>query len=894
MSLAPGTRLGAYEISEQLGAGGMGEVYRARDTTLGRDVAIKILPASMAADPDRLARFEREAQTLAALNHPHIGHIYGVERTGSEGSGSSRAIVMELIEGEDLSQRIARGALPLDEALAIARQIADALESAHDSGIVHRDLKPANIKVRGDGTVKVLDFGLAKAVEQSQTPGSRPSLATLTSPAMMTGAGMILGTAAYMAPEQAKGRPVDRRADIWAFGVVLYEMLFGAPLFAREDVSETLAAVLTSAPDLQRLPPSTPDRVRRLLARCLAKDPRKRLDSCAVIRFELDEALSEPVTTPAGSRSRGWSIAAAALLGVLGLAGGWALGRRGAQPAIADEVIRFNIRLDGGATPGDGPGSPLAFSPDGRRIAFLAVDAKGERSIALRALDTPAVSFVPHTKDGSQPFFSPDGQSLAFTAGNRLNRVSFLGGTVTTILEGNVPQAGSVWGPDDWITYSNGSDLFRVAAAGGTPELVAKGENGARLRWPALASDGRTLALTIIDEAEVPALAFLALESRKLTRLAIEGMSPHFVGRDRLVWAELAANVVTARVDAEANEVLEAPQRIAAGVRTGPARVAKLAMARTGSFAYLSGGDVQREVVLYGTDGVARPIGLPQRPYSWARLSPDNRRIAIEIEQATSAMIGVNTLPRDIWTADLATGSLIRITSEGRNYRPVWTSDGRDVVYRTVTGEKSEWRRQRADGSGSVETLLDRGEELEIAADGRIAVYQIGDARAANGGDLWVGELANLKAARPLVATRFDETSAALAPRGNLLAYVSNEAGQPDVYVRGLDDNSPKWRVSRGGGAWPRWSADGQRLYFRSAEGIIVAEIHTGAAQVVGPLRQIAVIDPLGGAPQFDVLSDGRLLSIQYQVRVPEISVVLNWFDQPQAGGTSSGARRSR
>jgi hypothetical protein len=486
LSLTPGTRIGVYQIASQIGVGGMGEVYQATDTNLKRQVAIKVLPASVTVDTDRLARFQREAEVLAALNHPNIAAIYGLEKTPD-----FTAIVMELVEGEDLLERIARGAIPIDEALPIAKQIAEALEAAHEQGIIHRDLKPANIKVRPDGTVKVLDFGLAKAMEPAA--GSSPSVSmspTITTPAM-TQAGMILGTAAYMSPEQAKGRAADRRSDVWAFGVLLCEMLTGQRAFKGEDVSDTLAAILRSEPDWTALPAATPQLIRRLLRRCLEKDRKRRLDSAAAARLEIDEALAAPsvvdgaAAQPAPVPRSTWSRAVAwAAVGAL--ATGLSLGFLYLRQAPIERLLRYTV-----AAPENSTVHSFALSPDGRYITIAAA-VNGTRQLWLRPLDALQAQPIPGTEDATFPFWSPNSRDIGFFAHGRLKRIAARGGPAQSVCDAQDGRGGS-WNRDDVIVFapSSGSRsaIQRVAAKGGVPSDVTK--TSGDYRYPVFLPDGR-------------------------------------------------------------------------------------------------------------------------------------------------------------------------------------------------------------------------------------------------------------------------------------------------------------------------------------------------------------------------------------------------------------------
>ena len=504
MAVSPGTRIGPYDIVAPLGAGGMGEVYRARDTKLGREVALKILPEAFASDPDRLMRFEREARTLASLNHPHIAQVYGIED-----SGATRALVMELVAGEDLSARIARGPIPLDEALPIARQIAEALEAAHEAGIIHRDLKPANIKLRDDGTVKVLDFGLAKALDVA--PDALGDGATITSPAM-TMRGVILGTAAYMAPEQAKGKPVDRRADIWAFGCVLYEMLTGRRTFKGDDLTDTLTAVLRDEPDWTALPAETPPPVRALLRRCLQKDPRQRLPHVGIVRLDLAESVaggaalesgSAPPSSPPMTRPR-WRERLAWGLVLVAAAAALAMGMRPGERAVADPPLRFTVETPEGVRLVTRSTVYLAVSPNGQQLAFVGQDERGEGALWVHAFGTGRARLLDGTQGALHPFWSPDARHLAFAAAGSLKRIDLQSGAVQTVCELRRAVDGfgmGTWSRDDVILFSDGA-LYQVRASGGVPEPATSVDDGAgdfRHNRPHFLPDGRHFVFSAIN-----------------------------------------------------------------------------------------------------------------------------------------------------------------------------------------------------------------------------------------------------------------------------------------------------------------------------------------------------------------------------------------------------------
>ena len=499
MKLDAGTRLGPYEIHCALGAGGMGEVYRARDTRLGRDVAVKILSSSVVHDPDRVARFQREAQVLAALNHPHIAHIYGLEDAGGE-----LALVMELVGGETLADRIAHGPIPLDEALPIARQIADALEAAHEQGIVHRDLKPSNISIRSDGTVKVLDFGLAKLAAPAEGRADASLNPTITSPALMTGVGMILGTAAYMSPEQARGQPADKRADVWAFGCVLYEMLTGRRAFGAEEVSDTLAMVLMKEPDWLLLPPAIPASIRTLLRRCLEKDRKRRLPDIGAARLEIDETLSAPLSSQQSvaaktSRPRGQYLAWGAAALAIAMAIGISVVHFAEPRPEPTRSIRFQVSAPPDVTLANDFGLDPALSPDGRRLAFRVVSGAGSAfSLAVRAFDTDDARQLPGTNGGASPFWSPDSRFIGFVADGKLKKIDPTGGPPQVICDvGPTGFGGGTWNEDGIIVFAGpAGPLFRVPAGGGTPAPLTKldaAKKEIRHAQPWFLPDGRHL-----------------------------------------------------------------------------------------------------------------------------------------------------------------------------------------------------------------------------------------------------------------------------------------------------------------------------------------------------------------------------------------------------------------
>ena len=695
MPLTPGTRLGSYEIVAPLGAGGMGEVYRARDTQLKRDVAIKVLPAAFSTDSDRLARFQREAELLATLNHPHIAAIYGLERTGTD-----TALVLELVDGETLAERIARGPIPLDEAIPIARQIADALESAHDRGIIHRDLKPANVKVRPDGTVKVLDFGLAKALD-AEAEGSGDgahgaSLSpTMTSPAM-TRLGIILGTAAYMSPEQARGRPADRRSDVWAFGCVLYEMLTGSSIFGSEDVSDTLAAVLRAEPDWNALPTDTPPRIRLLLQRCLRKDPRRRLPHIGAARLELDDATGAadnaapsrdvPPLSARAPLTRGWAagLVAAALAGAV-IAGAvvWQL------TSNAPDSRRYVHHLGSESFTRTGR-HILSVSGAARRVAYVA-----DSQIYLLNADDPIARPIAGTKvDPIFPTFAPDGESIAFFAEGEIRRIPIGGGTAVPVTRATV-EFGMSWG-NDAIVYAQRDGIWRVPDIGGTAELIVKGAAGnERMHAPQLLPDGRSVLFTVAtlsigvgagdtwDDAPIVVQSLSGGDRKEVAH----GAYPRYVSSGHLVYAS-GSTLFARRFDLAKLEATGTAVPVQTGIQRAvgpPTGIAHYAISEEGTLAYI-GGNVEDEVDLVVIDrsGGTRILQNSTGTSLLPRVSPDGTRVAVQRGRGALA---------NIWIYDISRAQWRQITSAG-GAKPVWQRSGRDGRF---THDRAKWE---AHGSG--------------------------------------------------------------------------------------------------------------------------------------------------------------------------------------------------
>jgi Tol biopolymer transport system component len=819
-----GTRLGSYEITAKLGEGGMGEVYRGTDTKLKREVAIKVLPAAFTEDAERLARFEREAQLLAQLHHPNIASIFGLEE-----SAGVRALVMELVEGPTLAERVASGPLPLDDALGIARQIAEALEEAHEKGIVHRDLKPQNVKLTAGGKVKVLDFGLAKALE---LPGGSSSVAdaarppTLMNSPTLTAAGtqlgVILGTAAYMAPEQAAGVAVDRRADVWAFGVVLYEMLSGRRLFEGETVSHVLAGVLKDEPDYSALPASTPRRIVDLVRRCLRKKPRERLQSIGDARLLIDEVLADPrgddppAATPAaipagGAGKAAWAVAAfgvaaAALFGFL-----WLKAPRPGEPARTIHAALV-------APPQTGFGDTFALSPDGRRLVFSAFDQKTRTGgLWLRDLDRGEATRLPSTDGGEMAFWSPDGSQLGFFAEGKLKRLELRGGTAQTICDAPTPRGGA-WGPDGRIILAPSFrvGLSVVPARGGTPQPLTtldEARHEKSHRFPVFLPGGKKI-LFLAQTAEAGArqdesgIEALDLASGQRQRLVSTNSSPLFSpSGEILFWREgvlLAQHFDPATLTLSGDAVA-----VASPVAFTQNEQVLASISTEGTLVYRAG---QRgtfsSIVWLGRDGVGKQVILDQGLFVDFALSHDGKRLAYSNNSEGQGST-------DLWIYDPERGASIRLTfEEGGDRYPVWSPDDRFVYYANDHENDGTIFRRSSDGTGAPERIGSTPEGIwPLAVPGDARWMVVGAMVAKTGFDLLRFDLETTKVS-PLIDTPFQDQDPALSPDDRLLAYASEQSGRWEVYVQALQGQSGRWQISTEGGVRPRWRRDGKELFY--------------------------------------------------------------------------------
>ncbi|HEY4229035.1 MAG TPA: protein kinase [Thermoanaerobaculia bacterium] len=856
MTLISGTRLGPYEILSPLGAGGMGEVYRARDAKLNRDVAIKVLPESVAQDAERLARFQREAQVLAALNHAHIAAIYGIEK-----SGDLEALVLELVEGDTLAERIAAGPIPVDEALAIARQIAEALEAAHDKGIIHRDLKPANVKITPDGRVKVLDFGLAKALHRdgSSSPDVTRS-PTLT--AASTQAGVVIGTAAYMSPEQARGKGVDKRADIWAFGAVLYEMLTGRKTFEGETVSDMLAAVLRADIDWAALPRETPPSVRRVLRRCLDRDPKTRFHDIADARLELDEKLEVAPAAPLAARPprrAPWLVALAALALVAGF--GWwrALNFR---PAAAPSAVRFAVSLPPTDQIPFDDMPVLDLSRDGKSLVFLA-DHDGKRQLYLRTRNRIDPMPIAGTEGASSPFFSPDGHWVGFFAEGKLKKVAVEGGAAMTLADAP-NNRGGVWLEDDSIVYAPDYTvgLTRLAARGGKPETLttpdAKGGERTH-RWPTHVPGDSAVLFTVgmltgpgnYDDARI---ALWDPVTRK-TRVLLEGASmARYAPSGHLVFLR-AETLFAVSFDARLRRVTGEPVALSDRVSNDPSSgVAYVALAADGSAAFVpaTGPVTGRSIVLTDRSGKARALPVPSRSYNYPRFSPDGKRLVVSIGPGHGNS-------DDVWTVDIETGALARVTfgngNGNGNYYPIWSNDGQRVAYSSDRSHQGIYLKN-ADGTGEEEALQPTARP-QLPADWSRDGSMLAITQNFPSTDIltvsWPG--------RKESPVESFASCPVFSPDGRWIAYTVLAPGNPpQILVKPVSGAGGKVQITSDRGAYPIWTDDG--LVFMNNKKILAIDVQTQPAFKAGPIRELFDAGPYdrGSLPlrNFDVTRDGK------------------------------------
>jgi eukaryotic-like serine/threonine-protein kinase len=895
MTLPPGFRLGAYEVLEPLGEGGMGEVFRARDLRLGREVAIKVLSERFTLDAQRRERFEREARVLASLSHPNIATLHTIEQLGD-----THALVLELVDGETLAERIARGPMALPEALAIAEQIASALDAAHEHGVVHRDLKPSNVKLRADGNVKLLDFGLAKTFAPDSDSARRdPKEATAT----MLGAaqGLVMGTPAYMSPEQARGLRVDKRADVWAFGCLLYEMLAGERAFAGDHLSDVVARIIEREPDFGVLPTDTPVAIRRLLQRCLAKDPRHRLRDIGDARLEIAEVRAsagvESLEPAAALAARGtarwrertaWSIV---VLGV-GIAAVLAFTRSAPEPPI----VRFEL-----TTPPTSDAFSFALSPDGQRLVFVAT-ADGESRLWLRPLDQVSAQPLDGTEGASYPFWSPDSSAVGFFADGKVKRKDLTGGTPRVLAD--APGArGGTWNRDGDIVFAPAPTvgLKRVAATGGAAVTVTElaPDHGSH-RWPQFLPDGRRFLFFVgLGQASARGTYVGSLDGGTPTRLLAGETAAVFAPPGYLLRV-LKGVLVAHRFDAESGTVVAESFPLAQPVGTDDGAFhSAFSVSSTGVLVHRPGGGTARQLVWVDaagtTLGTLGPIddGAPAAP----ELAPDGRRLAL-----TRSPEGTG----DVWLIDVARNVVSRTTFDpGVDVYPVWSPDGDRLIFSSGRNGRMDLFEKATSGIAEERPLLATGADTapqDWSRDGRALLYTQQDPRT--GSDLWVVPLDDARGAAanpgfspgqpvPIAQSAFDEGQGKFSPDGRWIAYVTNETGRQEVYIQPFPDLSSKWQVSSGGGIYPVWRRDGRELYYLAPDMRLMAvpiqvtaqplAIEPGVPRALFTTR-LATTGPyvftagVFAKAQYAVTPEGQfLMNVAGDAAAPPLTLVLNW-----------------
>ncbi len=888
--------LGHYRLESQLGAGGMGVVYQATDSRLGRRVAIKVLHDTFANDPERLARFEREARLLASLNHANIAAIHGLDE-----AGGVKFLVLEYVPGETLAERLAKGPLPFKQALEVSRQIAEALESAHERGVVHRDLKPGNIKITPDGKIKVLDFGLAKALESARPGASDDDAATIT--AEMTSPGTVMGTPAYMSPEQASGRAVDRRTDIWAFGCVMYEALTGKRTFPGERTTEVLVRVLDHEPDWGGLPAATPENLRVLLRRCLAKDPEARLHDIADARLELQDTLSgrmpATVTTPARrlpGRPLLAGVAAGLALGIFA-AGTWAW-RTAAQPA-PPRVVRFTIDLPPGQRIVPSWDTHFTFSRDSKTLVYLANTTAGIVGLEARRLDEVEGRLLPDGQSLRNPIYSPDGRWLAAVDWNKARLVKFpLGGGAPLPISPIEMVFHGDWGRDGYIYWTNQliGAVIRTPENGGKNEPVTELDTAKQERthrYAKLLPGGKALIFTVgsggIDSYDDARIDAFDLATKKRTPIVQGGTSPHYSPSGHIVYAR-AGSLYAVPFDAARLEATGMPVKVLDGVLMSTnIGSAYFDVSAAGDLAYAAGPKENGERTLQWVDrsGKATQLPLPARSYLNPRISPDGSKLAVEVE-------GVN---HDFYVFDFDRAVLSRMTNDGTSHAPIWTHDGRHIAFRSWKGGKMTLWWMPADRSAGPERLLTKLEgwqqAVSFSPDGRNLLFdQLGVERRPG---VWVLPMEGDRNPHPFAAAEFPQGAGKFSPDGRWIVYCSMETGRAEIYVQPWPGPGQKIQVSSEGGMDPVWRPDGKEIFYRNGPKMMVVAVSTQPSLKLGAPQLLWEGDYMFGpssgcgikgttTTSYDVSPDGqRFLMIResdQRMYATQIVVVLNWVEE--------------
>ena len=864
MVLTNGTRLGPYEILDLLGTGGMGAVYRARDTKLGREVALKVLPDEFAQNEERLARFEREARLLASLNHPNIATLFDLEE-----EQDVHFLTMELVEGETLAERIARGPIPVDEAVRLFAQVAEGLDAAHEKGVIHRDLKPANIMITPEGRVKILDFGLAK---ESRPSGASDDLSQApTLPRGNTQSGVILGTAPYMSPEQARGETVDKRADIWAFGCCLYEAISGSVPFLGTTAAETISRILEREPDWNALPDLTPN-ISRLLRHCLMKDKRRRLRDIGDASFTFDETSPSHATAAPSLRSTARLVAGslfvAAMMSALGL---WLFNGGSTLPG---PVRKLKVKLD------RAPLRKMAVAPDGTRLVYVArID--GTRRLVERQFDQLEENVLPGTEDAYSPFFSPDGQWIGFTtqpdsqSGGRgegaLKKLSLEGGSPITL---HAPVLGNsaVWGEDDFIFFQSafgGEEILRVSSLGGAPESVVTPDNNTIWSLQDILPGGKAI-IGITEPGEEVVSISLSTGKVEVLADAINRLA-RFVRTGHLLFQVKEGALVAAPFDHARVAVTGAVVPMVEGV-------GYWTVSGEGSLIYSD--QTSRQLVWVNRQGEATLVDAESGLYQSIRLSPDGTRVALHYADSSVAN-------QDVWVYDLLRGSSTRLTFDpARDYFPLWAVDGRKIAFVSHRGNSWGIFRKAVDGSGEVEPLLTgprEGYPTSWSLAGEHLVYEDEDPRTNSGIGLLT--LSGDRDARLLIQEPFDQTNPVVSPDGRLLAYESNETGRLEVYVRRFPELGDKRQISNRGGAVPVWAPSGDELFYRIGDAMMVVTIQTRPSFVASEPKVLFTGEYLHYAGRaYDIDPTGqRFLMIRSEDSASdptELNFVVNWFEE--------------
>ena len=888
MAILPGRRLGPYEILSAIGAGGMGEVYKARDTRLDRIVAIKVLPTHLADRPELRGRFEREAKTIASLNHPHIctlhdiGHQDGID-----------FLVMEYLEGETLAQRLQKGPLPIQQVLQYAIEIADALDKAHRKGITHRDLKPGNVMMTKTGT-KLLDFGLAKLKQEAAPAIPDSQLPTLKGAA--TAEGTILGTLQYMAPEQVEGKvdEIDARTDIFAFGAVVYEMATGRKCFEGKSQASVIGAILKDdPPPVSSHQPMTPPALDRVVKKCLAKEPEKRWQVASDLCDELgwiSEGGSQtavPVAAGKGIQARGRHslVANAVALVLVALVTGLAVWNLKPSPSPLGPIIRTLINLPPGQQlAGLDRGPAVALSPDGTQLAYVARQGSTQQ-LYLRAMDSLEAKPIPGTEEAVNPFFSPDGQSIGFFAGGKLKKVSVSGGAALTLGDAAQP-LGASWGGQGKIAFASAVGVLQqVPDVGGTPQPLTRFENGeASQRWPeflpgskAVLFAGGTSPLNFIN-AQVAVQSVGTGERRNLIQ---GGTHPRYAPSGHLVYAQ-RGTLMAVQFDPQRQEVKGSVVPVVDGVLQSPSSgAAQYSFSATGSLVYVSGGvqSAQSRLVWVNRNGAEQPVVAPAHAYLNPRLSSDGRRVAVTITEQES----------QVWLYDLSRETLTRLTFEGNsNTGPVWTPDGKRIAFNSTKGGPGNIFWQLADGSGGLERLTTSEHNhvpMSWSPDGQLLAFI--EINPTTGYDIWVLRLSDHKA-QPFLRTPFNESVPRFSPDGHWLAYVSDESVRWEIYVQPYPGPGGKWQISTEGGTEPVWNPNGRELFYRNGNKMMAVDIATQPSFAAGKPRMLfegQYQQTSATSPYYDVSPDGQRFlmlksSEQAQAAPTQINVVLNWFEE--------------